>query len=168
MADEEWYANVPFEGGEALFQSDSRGIAEDALSDLGVEEFFDRMGAPEESEEEIGQARGLLVPGAGLIVRADLEEISDELIRHLTKHPELMHKLGSRKFEELVAQLLKDKGYEVELTPRTRDGGLDIRAFRRSDIGTILTLADASGTRRTTRWTCKSFAWWRRKGRRVD
>ena len=33
-------------------------------------------------------------------------------------------------------------GYDVELTPRTRDGGFDIRAYSRSDVGTCLTLVE--------------------------
>lgn len=30
----------------------------------------------------------------------------------------------ANKFEELVAELFKSKGYDVQLTPRTRDGGV--------------------------------------------
>ena len=53
-----------------------------------------------------------------------------------------MRDLAPRQFEELIAELFKDKGYDVEVTPRTRDGGLDIRAIQRSDIGTFLTLVE--------------------------
>lgn len=47
-----------------------------------------------------------------------------------------------RKFEELVAELFRDLGYYVELTKQTRDGGMDLRAFRREPFGTILTLVE--------------------------
>jgi restriction endonuclease Mrr len=42
----------------------------------------------------------------------------------------------------LIAEIFKDKGYQVELTPKTKDGGFDIRAFRRDDVGTCLMLVE--------------------------
>src|SRR5262249_1420791 len=76
------------------------------------------------------------------IVKADLGEINDELIKYLATHPDLMHELTSRKFEELIAALFRAKGYDVVLTPATRDGGFDMRAFHRNAIGTFLTLIE--------------------------
>ncbi len=48
------------------------------------------------------------------------------------KHKQLFD-LHHRKFEELVAELLLSKGYEVELTAQTRDGGKDIIAIKSVD-----------------------------------
>jgi restriction system protein len=53
-----------------------------------------------------------------------------------------MRELDPRKFEELVAELLRDKGYDVTLTPPSRDGGRDILAVKREDIGSALTLVE--------------------------
>jgi len=53
-----------------------------------------------------------------------------------------MRELEPRKFEELVAELFRNMGYTVELTPRSRDGGLDIIAIDRSDLGSALTLIE--------------------------
>lgn len=50
--------------------------------------------------------------------------------------------MDPRKFEELIAELLRAKGYEVELTPRTRDGGFDILAIKKGDLGSALTLVE--------------------------
>lgn len=58
-----------------------------------------------------------------------------------------MRELGPRQFEELVAELFQDMGYEVRLTPRTRDGGRDVIAFFKDAAGTLLTLIE-----------CKRFA----------
>jgi restriction endonuclease Mrr len=80
-------------------------------------------------------------------VSYDLSEINDELVAYLAKHPEKMHSLHPRKFEELVAELFRDKGYDVELTRFSKDGGFDIRAIRKTDTGTGLTLIE-----------CKRFA----------
>src|SRR5260370_22506117 len=53
-----------------------------------------------------------------------------------------MRDMPARKFEELVAELFKSKGYEVQLTPATRDGGLDIYAIRRDELGTALVVIE--------------------------
>lgn len=41
-----------------------------------------------------------------------------------------VYNLSSREFEELVAEVFAQQGYNVELTPPTRDGGCDILATR--------------------------------------
>ena len=53
-----------------------------------------------------------------------------------------MQHLNPRQFEELVAELFRAKGYTVELTPRTRDGGLDIIAIKKDDVGSAMTLIE--------------------------
>lgn len=69
-------------------------------------------------------------------------DINDELIRHLAKHPELLHSLHPRKFEELIGSILRAKGFDVELTRRTHDGGKDIYAAHRDSLGTNLYLIE--------------------------
>lgn len=54
----------------------------------------------------------------------------DEVCRHLTKRPDSLYSLDSRKFEELVAEMFRDAGWNVELTARTRDHGYDIVALQ--------------------------------------
>jgi restriction system protein len=53
-----------------------------------------------------------------------------------------MRDLAPRRFEELVAELFRDKGYDVELTPPSKDGGIDIIAVSRSDVGSAMTLIE--------------------------
>lgn len=76
------------------------------------------------------------------LVRIDLETVNDELILSLRRHPELLHEIDPRRFEELVAELMRDRGWEVRLTPRSRDGGRDILAFFKNPVGTMLTLVE--------------------------
>jgi restriction system protein len=71
-----------------------------------------------------------------------LTEINSEFIKYLSKHPNLLYEIAPRRFELLVAELLKDMGYEVELTPETRDGGRDILAVFRVPHGKILTIVE--------------------------
>jgi|LGOV01.1.fsa_nt_gb hypothetical protein len=79
-----------------------------------------------------------------LIVPASIElsAANEELIRYLSKHPKLLFKLDPRKFEELVSEIFKDMGFETIVTPRTRDGGNDIRAVKKDGLGTFLYLIE--------------------------
>jgi len=61
-------------------------------------------------------------------VEIQFNEINEELIKYLSKKPEDIFKLNPYKYEELVADLLKDMGYDIFLTPKSRDGGRDILA----------------------------------------
>jgi restriction endonuclease Mrr len=141
IGEDEWIAHVPFDEGEVVFEPDVESMTEDVLEEHKIEAFFESVAPPSEGEE-IVNARDMSPPRAGLAVQLDVIDINAELIRYLAVHPEKMREMNPRKFEELVAELFKDKGYEVELTPRTRDGGLDIRACMRSDVGTCLTLIE--------------------------
>jgi len=53
----------------------------------------------------------------------------DDAVKHFfKKYPERMYDMNPRKFEELIAAIFKDFGFDVELTKATRDGGRDIIA----------------------------------------
>lgn len=71
-----------------------------------------------------------------------LNEVSKQLLKSIAVTPELMYKLSSRKFEELIAKLLDDEGFDVQLTSETRDGGRDIFASINLPVGKILTLVE--------------------------
>ena len=68
-------------------------------------------------------------------LKIDLDEINEELIKYLSIHPEFLKELDPRKFEILIAGIFHSKGYEVTLTPQTRDGGKDIIALYKSPFG---------------------------------
>lgn len=70
-------------------------------------------------------------------------EFNDELIAHLAEHPQRLYELSPRRFEELVAELYARAGFEVELTPASGDGGVDVYAIRRDDLGSTLTVVQA-------------------------
>lgn len=55
-----------------------------------------------------------------------------DLILYLASHPEQLFQIPAQKFEQVIAELLKDFGYEVELTKQTRDRGIDIVAVARN------------------------------------
>ncbi len=81
---------------------------------------------------------GVLLPG----VRIELAGVNEELIKYLADHPQQLYSLNSRKFEELVEAIFRDFGYDVVLTPKSKDGGVDIRAMRKDSVGTLLYLIE--------------------------
>jgi len=75
-------------------------------------------------------------------IRIDASEVNDWMLNELKKNPTDLYKLSSRKFEELVAEILSRKGYNVELTPATRDGGKDLYVAQKNDLGSFLYLVE--------------------------
>lgn len=71
------------------------------------------------------------------------------LILRLQREPKAIFELTSRKFEEVLADLLKDMGYDVELTQATRDGGRDILAWYNTPAARMLCLVEAKRYRET-------------------
>ncbi len=64
-----------------------------------------------------------------------LHESIAELITALKADDQLLGEITSREFEQIVAEVFKSKGYEVDLTKRTRDGGKDIIAIHTDSLG---------------------------------
>jgi restriction system protein len=81
----------------------------------------------------------------GLAVASPIlfSNIELEVLAYFGRHPELLHSLPPRKFEELVATIFRNNGFNVELTPETRDGGIDIVAVQKDGFGgSILNLVE--------------------------
>jgi len=60
--------------------------------------------------------------------------VYEKMISYFLTHPEEMKTMNRRLFEEMIAEVFKGFGYEVELTKQTRDGGKDIIAIKRSKV----------------------------------
>ncbi len=68
--------------------------------------------------------------------------VEKALIKAVHKNPDLIHELSPRKFEEFVAELMREQGFSVELTPATRDGGKDIYLAAKTNVGSFLYLVE--------------------------
>jgi restriction system protein len=72
-------------------------------------------------------------PGSlGIIHLIDVER---EMFAYFTRHPDQMRLIPPRRFEELVAAIFKNNGFDVTLTPETRDGGIHIFAVQKNVLG---------------------------------
>src|ERR1039457_7185325 len=110
---------------------------EQVIEEPGVASLFATR--PDVSESTLYRVEpGILVSP----VTIELGTVNEALIRYLAEHPPGLYELEPRRFEELIAELFRDLGYEVLLTPRTRDGGIDIRAIRKDSVGTLLYLIE--------------------------
>lgn len=61
------------------------------------------------------------------------EEAGRALVARLAKDPEDLRTIDRRKFEEVVAEIWRGFGYDVELTKQTRDGGRDVIAIKQRE-----------------------------------
>jgi hypothetical protein len=68
--------------------------------------------------------------------------VSAAIADQLKKRPEGVYGLTPREFEQLVLEILLDRGHEAYLTPATRDGGKDILAYLDSDFVKLLCLVE--------------------------
>lgn len=99
---------------------------EHGLSQIRTSALLDSNGNPigESSKPQILQ----------LAVTATL----DDLMAGLNRTPTDLFGLSSRQFELVVARLLEKDGFDVEVTPATRDGGKDIIAKLRTAAGSFM------------------------------
>lgn len=91
----------------------------------------------EASRDPNGGPRTLYEPSRfGVAVASPFlfSDVEREVLGYFGRHPELLHSLPPRKFEELVAAVFRNSGFDVELTPETRDGGIDIIAVRKDSL----------------------------------
>ncbi|MRS01895.1 restriction endonuclease [bacterium] len=140
---EAWYAYVPFDGGSAVFEDDAIGVVGDILySYADVVDFFEKLSPPQNALELVTAQQLLESANSSRVVRISLDEINDELVRYLAKHPEKMREMSPRKFEELIADLFNNQGFQVTLTPRSKDGGMDVIAVQRDGIGTVMVIVE--------------------------
>lgn len=86
---------------------------------------------PAEKRELVGVAKPIII------------SVNEAMVWALKKQPKDVFKLSPRQYEELIAELLRDIGYEVTLTQATRDGGKDILASIKTECGDVLCLVDA-------------------------
>jgi HJR/Mrr/RecB family endonuclease len=93
----------------------------------------------------------LIVPSQSIVsvVRPQIVTINNTLLKRLKKAPTDVFNISPRQFEEVIAELLTGMGMDVELTPETRDGGKDILAYTKTELGQLLTLVETKQFRKT-------------------
>ena len=130
--DEQWYANAPFDEGEAVFHSDARSYAEERLTQAGFFSFFDRVSQRRAGRLVLVVAErrdsGILVPRdsaiefqeLGLFTSDDLAELEEliaspiareaDIQAFLKRHPQFLSKWGHPAVHPHVSLARADRG----------------------------------------------------------
>lgn len=71
-------------------------------------------------------------------VESDIRVVNGRLLEAIQRDHNAIYTLTPRQFEEFVAELMEKRGYKVDLTKATRDGGKDLIIANHSDIGNFI------------------------------
>jgi hypothetical protein len=63
---------------------------------------------------------------------------ANEFITQIRHRPELVYEITPRQFELVIADVFLNRGFEVELTPASHDGGVDIYVRCQNEFGPLL------------------------------
>lgn len=75
---------------------------------------------------------------SGLVLVRDARAADRMLLERLSANPDAVYTVSPRRFEELVARVYEELGYEVCLTPASKDGGRDLHVIRKDHLGSAL------------------------------
>jgi hypothetical protein len=83
------------------------------------------------------------------IAKPEIIFANETLMRRLQESPHDLFRITARQLEEVIAELLNDQEFEVELTQQTHDDGVDIFAYKKLSIGRVLFIVDTKRYQRT-------------------
>lgn len=75
-------------------------------------------------------------------LKNDIKVVTYSLVDKVALRPEILQEITPRQFEELVCELFERKGYNVQLTKQTRDGGKDLIVLNNSMLGDLVIYAE--------------------------
>ncbi len=71
-------------------------------------------------------------------LKSDIRVVNESILKKIKSSPTDIYNLNPRQFEEMVAELMINRGYEVDLTKVTRDGGKDLIVANHTDLGNFI------------------------------
>lgn len=104
---------------------------EETLSQLSISTkqkgIFDNYGKPiTEKSQEFKQ------------IKSDIIIVDSKILDIIDNNPAMIYNLSPRQFEEIIFEILHKQGYNVKLTPITKDGGKDILIATNEMLGNFL------------------------------
>lgn len=100
---------------------------EDALNQVPVSHdsvMLSEMLARHHFESFVNSSYERIIPSSSRLIYLK----TDDILTELKENPDEIKLISPRKFEYLIGDILKNQGWQVEITPQTRDGGKDIIA----------------------------------------
>ena len=113
-------------------------VAAKAVEETEFYRLADWLLEARESADDDPELSNLIAPDYQILETSWLE-----VCRYLAEHPKMLHRINPRTFEELVAEIFRTHGWNVELTARTRDHGYDIVAVRQNQPHSTRVLIEA-------------------------
>lgn len=86
-----------------------------------------------ENFEEDGSENSLIIEPSPKNIIIDTSYQIRDILFEIYLNNEKLYKISPREFEKVIAELLYNNGFEVELTKQTRDNGFDILALKHLD-----------------------------------
>lgn len=78
----------------------------------------------------------IIVPETRIITDiSTIQGTIPRLIEYLKENPQHIHQIDPREFEKVVAEIFREKGFNVALTQRVCDGGKDVIAIENNSLG---------------------------------
>ena len=72
----------------------------------------------------------------------DIRVVNKRILDKIGRQPQAIYQLTPRQFEIMVAELFEERGYKVELTQQTRDGGKDLFILDHREVGNLMIYAE--------------------------
>ncbi|MBS7565312.1 restriction endonuclease [Mucilaginibacter sp. Bleaf8] len=72
----------------------------------------------------------------------DLRFVNRRILDHIGRRATEVYNLTPRQFEELVAELFDERGYKVQITQQTRDGGKELIILDHREVGNFMIYAE--------------------------
>jgi CheY-like chemotaxis protein len=92
----------------------------------------------------LSNSHAVLKPDEKLIlpIRQTIITVNEQLTNIFRNDPEALRSIDPFKFESVVAELFKEEGYEVMVTPARADGGKDIYVYKRDPLTEAMFLVE--------------------------
>jgi restriction system protein len=116
---------------EAMREAGGFGVGLNALQPFTQSGLLDTSGQPLSSESR-----------QFLEIVSNVKFVNSHLLNDSKRDPSILYKIDSREFELLVAELLSEQGFNVDVTRKSRDGGVDIWIAENRGIGSFKYLVE--------------------------
>jgi hypothetical protein len=107
-----------------------------------LERPIEELLAPLDSATLLGPDGKPANPASGQDITLSVQQVTAELMARVARDPQLLYALHPRQFEEIVAELFAQQGYEVTLTASSNDGGADLYVVDRRNLGSFLYIVE--------------------------
>ena len=72
----------------------------------------------------------------------DIRLVNKRILDMISRKPQAIYQLTPRQFEIMAGELFEERGYKVEITKQTRDGGKDLIILDHREIGNLMIYAE--------------------------